>query len=108
MRIGKAAIRQQGEESGSPEGEFFSFGVGAQRPFNERMICARCGTAGRPIGPRHSIDSQGRDCLRYACSGCGYSWIEMMRNRGAQDIVTFPSRGYRAAAGADALRSAPR
>jgi hypothetical protein len=42
------------------------------------MICSRCGTAAASGRPRHSLDSRGRDCLRYACPGCGYSWIVPM------------------------------
>ncbi len=52
--------------------------MGLGPPFNEGMICGRCGTARDSLIPRHSLDSRGRECLRYACAGCGYSWIEPM------------------------------
>lgn len=45
------------------------------------MICQRCGTSRRPIGPRYSLDGWSRECLRYACYGCGYSWTEPTRDR---------------------------
>lgn len=40
------------------------------------MICSRCGTSRRPIGPHRRMDVWGRECLRYACDECGYSWNE--------------------------------
>src|SRR5271168_2929696 len=49
--------------------------AGAQKKVFE-MICLRCGTSRRPIGPRKRIDGWGRECLRYACDECGYSWNE--------------------------------
>jgi hypothetical protein len=56
--------------------------IGSYRPEPSiPMICSRCGTARPPIGPRHGIDGRGRDCLRYACWGCGYSWTEPARDR---------------------------
>jgi len=47
---------------------------------NFEMICERCGTSKRPIGPRHCLDGRGRDCLRYACCDCGYSWTGEFSN----------------------------
>jgi hypothetical protein len=45
------------------------------------MICPRCGTSRRPIGPRMRLDGWGRPCLRYACDDCGYSWNESTRDQ---------------------------
>jgi len=57
------------------------------------MICARCGTSRQLIGPRHSLDGWGCACLRYACHGCGYGWIEPAPDEErAVQIVRLPVR----------------
>jgi len=59
------------------------------------MICSRCGTPRRPIGPRYSLDGWGRECRRYACRDCGYSWIESTRDQKyPAGVVAFPDRTY--------------
>lgn len=45
------------------------------------MLCPRCGTSRRPIGPRWSLDGWARPCVRFACSECGYSWNEVAGDR---------------------------
>jgi len=57
------------------------------------MICPRCGTPRRPIGPRLSLDGWGRACVRYACYGCGYSWNEPALDQERVDhVVRLPVR----------------
>jgi len=55
------------------------------------MICDRCGTPKQPIGPRYDLDGWGRECLRYACYACGYSWTEQIANAGPV-LRVVPSR----------------
>jgi len=61
--------------------------AGIEARADVEMICPRCGTPRRPIGPRLSLDGWGRGCLRYACDGCGYGWTEPAPDRERVDRV---------------------
>jgi hypothetical protein len=67
--------------------------TGIEARTDVEMICPRCGTPRRPIGPRLSLDGWGRGCLRYACYGCGYGWTERASDQERADhVVRLPVR----------------
>jgi hypothetical protein len=75
--------------------------MGIEARADVEMICPRCGTPRRPIGPHLSLDGWGRGCLRYACYGCGYGWTEPAPDQERVDqVVRLPARQLRGGAAA--------
>lgn len=44
-------------------------------------MCTKCGTYRQPSGPHYGRDAMGRECLKYRCMECGYSWTQPTRDQ---------------------------
>ena len=73
------------------------------------MICPRFGSLRRPIGPRLALDGWGRECWRYGCDACGYSWNEPVQRQAPRLVIAsievpLPVGGGRPEAAGQMLR----